>query len=449
MGSNFRSLDRDTLFLLPPSLQDWLPEKHLARFIVDVVSQLDLHPIRAQYAGRGSQAYQPEMMLALLCYGYATGVFSSRKLERATYDSVAFRFITADQHPEHDTISDFRRRFLPFVTKLFEDILRIAAESGVLKVGRVSVDGTKVKANASKHHALSYKHASDLEQRIKQEVAELLELAEKADNEKIDDGMDLPQEIARREDRLKAIAEAKKRIEEREKARIESEQAEYDEKRACWEEKKQQKKRRGKKPAPPSTEIHPQAQINFTDDESRIMPASGGGFVQGYNAQNAVDCESRFIVSNFVSQSPNDMSLLEETLKSLNALPASVGRVAEVLADAGYFSGKNIDFCENASVTPYISDHREPHSLPLQALREQNDLPEEATAKDRARHRIRTKKGRAIYALRKSTVEPIFGIIKSAMGFRSFLLRTLDKVQAEWRLVCTAYNLRRLHVLAK
>jgi transposase len=449
MGSNFRALDRDTPFLLPPSLQDWLPEKHLARFIVDVVSQLDLKPIRAQYAGRGSQAYQPEMMLALLCYGYATGVFSSRKLERATYDSVAFRFITANQHPEHDTISDFRRRFLPFVTKLFEDVLRIAAESGVLKVGRVSVDGTKVKANASKHHALSYKHAGDLEQRIKQEVADLLELAEKADNEKNDDGMDIPEEIARREDRLEAIAEAKKRIEEREKARIESEQAEHEEKRARWEEKEKQKMRCGKKPVAPSAEINPQAQINLTDEESRIMPAAGGGFVQGYNAQNAVDCDSRFVVSSFVSQSPNDMSLLEETVQSLNALPEVVGKVAEVLADAGYFSGNNIDLCESASVTPYISDHREPHSLPLQALINQPDLATDANSMDRARHRIRTKEGRKIYALRKSTVEPVFGIIKSATGFRSFLLRTLEKVQAEWRLVCTAYNLRRLHVLAK
>ena len=246
MGTNFRPLDRDTLLLLAPSLHDWLPEKHLARFIIYVVSQLDLTTIRAQYAGRGSAAYQPEMMLALLCYGYATGVFSSRKLERATYDSVAFRFISSDQHPEHDTIADFRRRFLPFVSELFEHVLLIAAESGFLKVGRVSVDESKVKANASKHHALSHKHASDLEKQIKREVERLLRLAEKADNEKTDDGMDIPSEITRREDRLKAIAEAKKRIEERERERIATEQKEHNEKLEAWKEKEKLKQRRGK-----------------------------------------------------------------------------------------------------------------------------------------------------------------------------------------------------------
>jgi transposase len=447
MGTNFRPLDRDTLLLLPPSLHDWLPANHLARFISDIVAKLDLRAIRAEYRGSGTAAYQPEMLLALLCYGYATGVFSSRKLERATYESVAFRFLTADQHPEHDTIATFRRRFLSHVTAIFEQVLSIAAESGVLKIGRVSLDGTKMKANASKHHALSYQHGKDLKRQIQAEVQQLLRRAEQADREDEDDGLDLPQELTRREDRLRVIDDALKRIKEREQERIDAEQADYQEKLSTYKEKEALRKSRGKKPVRPSKKISPKAQINLTDEESRIMPVSGGGFIQGYNAQNVVDCESRLLVSTFVSQSANDMGLLPKSIAQLMALPESLGRPKELLADAGYFSERNLTACESAGITPYISDRRERHGLRLQDMAEPKPLASDAPIKDRARHRLRTRNGRAIYGLRKSTIEPIFGIIKAAMGFRDFLLRGLEKVTGEWKLVSLAYNMRRLQVL--
>ena len=417
MTGRFRSLDRETLWLLPPSIQDWLPGDHLARFIADVVAKLDLSMIRAQYAGRGSEAYQPEMMIGLLFYGYATGVFSSRKLERATYDSVAFRFLTADQHPEHDTISDFRRRFLPELASLFEQILLIAGESGVLKVGRVSIDGSKVKANASKHSALSYAYATKLEQKIKREVAELMRLAEEADTSETPDGMNLPEELTRRENRLRAIEEAKARIRVREQERIAAEQEAHEAKMKARREKEQRtgKKTTGKKPKRPSRAIDPKAQVNLTDDESRIMPTSGGGFDHAYNAQIAVDCVSRLIVSNDVSQRPTDRTLLVENIEKLGALPPEVGTVTEVLADAGYFSKENVVACVAHEMTPYISDAREPHYLGLRRFRQPPPLKPGASEVERVRHRLRTLEGRAVYALRKSTVEPVIGIVKSVL----------------------------------
>jgi transposase len=450
MTGRFRSLDRQTLWLLPPSIEDWLPTEHLARFVADIVAKLDLSAIRARYAGRGSEAYQPEMMVALLFYGYATGVFSSRKLERATYDSVAFRFLTADQHPEHDTISDFRRRFLSELGALFEQILLIAGESGVLKVGRVSIDGSKVKANASKHSALSYAYATKLEQKIKREVAELMRLAEEADQSEIPDGMDLPEELVRREDRLRAIDEAKARIRAREQERIAAEQAEHDAKMQARREKEQRtgKKTPGKKPKRPSRKIDPKAQVNLTDEESRIMPTSGGGFDQAYNVQIGVDCDSRLIVGHGVSQRPTDKTLLIESIEQLKALPPEVGTVNEILADAGYFSKENVASCVVQGITPYISDAREPHYLGLRRFRQPPPLKPDASEVDRVRHHLRTLEGRAIYALRKSTVEPVIGIVKSVLGFRQFSLRTHRKVQGEWGLVCIAYNLKRMFKLA-
>jgi transposase len=282
VGEHFKPLDRDTLFLMPPSVQEWIPDDHLARFIVDVVAKLDLQPIRSRYAGRGSEAYQPEMMVTLLLYGYATEVFSSRKLERATYDSVAFRYITANQHPEHDTISDFRRRFLAQLEALFAQVLLIAGESGLLKVGRVSVDGTKIRANASKHHALSYGHATKLERRIKAEVTRLMRRAEQADSSDKADGIDIPAELARREERLRAIDEAKARIREREQERIAAEERVYQQRMADREAREREtgKKPGGRPPKPPSRGIDPMAQINLTDEESRIMPSSDS-MIQG------------------------------------------------------------------------------------------------------------------------------------------------------------------------
>jgi transposase/predicted transcriptional regulator len=448
VSEHFRPLDRDTLFLLPASLQDWLPENHLARFIAEIVAKLDLRALRAKYAGRGHEAYQPEMMVALLFYGYATGVYSSRKLERATYDSVAFRFITANQHPEHDTIATFRRRFLPEVQSCFRQILMIAAESGMLKIGRVSIDGTKVKANASKHHAMSYDHATKLERHIENEIGRLLCMAEKADQADLPDGMDVPAELARRETRLQAIAEAKARIREREQQRIAQEQAGYDERAAgrVAHEKRSGKKIRGRKPKRPSRAMNPKAQVNLTDDESRIMP-SAGGFEQAYNAQSAIDCASRLLVDVDVSQRHNDEALLEPALDRIAALPQEVGRASEILADAGYYSARNAAICEQRALTPYISPGREHHAGGLARFQTPRPLSSTAAPHERMKYRLRTPQGRSIYGERKSTIEPAIGIIKSAMGFRQFSLRGYEKVQGEWNIVGAAYNLRRMHTL--
>lgn len=448
MADHFKPLDRDTLFLMPPSVQEWIPEDHLARFIVDVVAKLDLQPIRARYAGRGSAAYQPEMMVALLLYGYATGVFSSRKLERATYDSVAFRYITANQHPEHDTISDFRLRFLPQLEAIFAQVLLIASESGLLKVGRVSVDGTKIRANASKHHALSYGHATKLERRIKAEVTRLMRRAAQADSSDQNDGINIPAELARREERLLAIDEAKARIREREQERIAAEQQAHQQRMAEREasERETGKKIGGKPPKPPSRGIDAKAQINLTDEESRVMPSSDG-MIQAYNAQATVDCASRMLVDSEVSQRATDRTLLAATVIALGQLDPKIGIVTEILADAGYYSAANLDVCAQAQIVPYIPNRRERHAGGLQRFQEPRALGPDASLVDVTRHRLRTRGGRKIYGERKSTIEPVFGVIKHILGFRQFLLRGICKVQSEWKIVTTAYNLKRMHKL--
>ena len=448
MADHFKPLDRDTLFLMPPSVQEWIPDDHLARFVVDVVAKLDLRPIRSRYSGRGSEAYQPEMMVALLLYGYATGIFSSRRLERATYDSVAFRYITANQHPEHDTISDFRRRFLSQLEALFAQVLLIAGESGLLKVGRVSVDGTKIRANASKHHALSYGHATKLERRIKAEVTRLMRRAEQADNSEKSDGIDLPAELARREERLRAIDEAKTRIRDREHERIAAEQHAYEQRMAerAVRERETGKKTGGKPPKPPSRGIDPMAQINLTDEESRIMP-SKDGMIQAYNAQATVDCASRLLVDSNVSQRPTDVTLVAATVTALEQLDPKVGSATELLADAGYYSAANLALCIDAKIVPYIPNRRERHAGGLLRFQEPAALAPNASIADTTRHRLRTRNGRKIYGERKGTIEPVFGVIKQAIGFRQFLLRGLRKVQGEWKIVTIAYNIKRLHKL--
>ena len=293
MEPKFLEVDRETLYLLPPSVQDWLPEDHLARFVVEIVEQLDLRSLKASYAGRGSQPYNPAMLLALLFYGYSTGVFSSRKLERSTYDSVAFRFIAANRHPDHDTIATFRKRFLKELSGLFVQILMIARQMNMLKLGSVSLDGSKVKANASKHKALSYEHACKLEAQLKAEVAELLKKAESADKADIPDGMNVPEELQRREQRLSGIAAAKVEIERRAAERHTREQAAYEEKVVARAKKAEAtgKKPKGKQPKPPTAGPSAKDQVNLTDEDSRIMPISGGGFEQTFNAQAAVDTE--------------------------------------------------------------------------------------------------------------------------------------------------------------
>jgi transposase len=450
MSDTFRQVDRETLFLLPPSMDDWLPEGHLARFIVEIVGQLDLTAIKSAYAGRGSKAHHPEMLLALLFYGYATGVFSSRKLEQATYDSVAFRYIAANDHPDHDTIASFRRRFLGKLDGLFVQILLIAHQMGCLKLGKVSLDGTKVKANASKNRALSWKYANQLETQLKAEVAELLRQAEEADRSELPDGLDIPAELARREERLEAIAQAKAEIERRAAERHAEEQAEYEKKLAERKAKEQEtgKKPRGKQPKPPEPGPRDKDQVNLTDEESRIMPVSGGGFDQCYNAQASVDVDSMLIIGQHLSQNPNDKLEIATALVLLTALPETLGTVDSLLADAGYFSEANVEKCEKATILPFISPKRDTHNQRLkERFAEPGPVAANADAVTQMKHRLQTREGRALYAKRKCTVEPVFGIIKAIMGFRQFLLRGVESVRGEWNLVCMAWNLKRLHAL--
>ena len=451
MDPRFIQCDRDTLYLMPPSVQDWLPENHLARFVVDIVSQLDLWPLVSAYAGRGSDAYPPGTLLALLFYGYATGVFSSRKLETATYDSVAFRFITANTHPDHDTIATFRKRFLEELKPLFAQILTIAHTMGVCKLGKISLDGTKVKANASKHKALSWGHACKLEKQIHAEVEALLRQAEQADEKELTEAMSIPDELARREQRLESIARAKAEIQQRASERYAKEKEAYDQKMAERKVKEQAsgKKPRGREPKP--TEPGPQKtdQVNLTDEDSRIMPISGGGFEQTYNAQAGVDMDSMFIVENHVTQQPNDKQEIKPALANLAALPDTLGKVNALAADTGYFSENNVKHCEQEHIKPYIATERNKHnqSLNKRFYQPQQPLPENADPVTTMKHRLKTLEGKKLYAKRKSTVETVFGIIKAVIGFRQFLLRGLESVSGEWDLVCIAYNLKRLHVL--
>lgn len=451
MKPNFIEIDRDTPYLFPPSLQDWLPEKHLARFVVEIVEHLDLSELKKSYAGRGSRPYNPEMLVALLFYGYATGVFSSRELERRTYDSVAFRYIAANNYPDHDTIAEFRRRFLPHLKRIFLEILRIAKQMEVLKLGKVSIDGTKIKANASKHQALSYGHACKLEQQLEAEVAELLAHAETADQANLPDGMDLPTELALREKRLTAIKAAKVEIERRAAERHTQEQEEYEHKVAERTRKEEAtgKKLGGKKPQAPIAGPREQDQVNLTDSESRIMP-SGSGFDQAYNAQAAVDVETMLIMSTHVTQATNDKKELAPAVANLQQLPVELGSVNGILADTGYYSEANVLLCDDEKITPYISAKREHHHQPLMSrFTEPPPLPEGAGPVEAMKHRLKTLVGKAVYATRKCTVEPVFGIIKSVLGFRQFSLRGLEAVAGEWDLVCTAFNIKRLLILAK
>ena len=445
--SNFRPINR-TDFLLPPSVEEWLPQRHLARFVVEVLEGLDLSELEKSYRGSGSASYHPAMLLGLLVYGYATRVFSSRALERASYDSVAFRFIAGNEHPDHDTIAHFRKRFLKHIEPLFIEVLKVARTMGMLKMGTVALDGTKVHANASRHSALSYGHAGKLEKRLRKEVQELLRLAERADAADIPDGMSVPEELERRETRLAAIAAAKEKI----RARVtEREQAEYQDKLAARQEKERRtgKKPGGPPPAPPSGGVDPKEQINLTDEESRIMPVAGGGFDQCYNAQAVVAAGSMLVVAPEVTQAVNDKEQLVPMLKKLKALPKELGRTRRILADSGYASEKSVEGCAAAGIEPLIALKRQRHH---QTWRQRfaagpKPPPQSASAMDKMRYRLKTPAGRKLYALRKQTPEPVFGIIKSVMGFRQFRLRGLKSAQGEWTLVTMSWNLKRMFAL--
>ena len=448
--SNFRPIDRDTDFLLPPSVDEWLPQRHLARFVVEVIAGLDLRAMTGSYRGSGEASYHPKLLLGIIIYGYATGVFSSRKLERATYDSVAFRFIAANEHPDHDTIANFRRRFLPQIENLFVQVLGMAREMGVLKLGTVALDGTKIHANASRHSALSYEHATKIETQLKAEVADLLGKAEAADQADVPDGMSIPEELARREKRLAEIARAKVVIEARAKERYARERAEYEAKMAAREAKAAEtgKKPGGRVPEPPVEGTLPTDQVNLTDEESRIMPVAGGGFEQCYNAQAAVAADSLLVVATDVVQAPNDKQQLEPVLDKIAELPDELGKVGDLLADNGYYSEANVNACTAAGIEPVIAMGREAHHPSLaERFAEDPAPPNDPTPVEAMRHRLQTKDGKKRYALRKQTPEPVFGIIKSVLGFRQFLLRGLEKVRGEWKLVTMAWNMKRMFAL--
>jgi transposase len=447
--TRFVNADRRTSYLLPPSVEEWLPDGHLARFIVEVVEGLELSALVKAYGGRGSEAHHPSVLLGLLVYGYATGTFSSRKIERATFDSVAFRYIAANTHPDHDTIAAFRRRFLAELEGLFVQVLLLAREMKLLKLGNIALDGVKIKANASRHKALSFKHLNKIEAQLRREVQALLAAAEAADSTPLPDGLDVPAEIARREERLKQMAEAKAKIEKRAKARHQAEQQTYAEKAARREALRQAgKKPRGKEPKPPSEGPRDGDQINLTDEQSRIMPAPGGRFEQAYNAQAAVDTDSLLIVTTSVTQDTNDKRQIEPALNRIAALPKALGRVDTLLADTGYFSQANVRASAAQGITPLIPPSRDSHHLPLWE-RFAPDAPEPGGGDPLSRMlwRLKTSAGRAAYAKRKCTVEPVFGIVKNVLGFRQFLLRGLEKVTGEWQLVALAWNLKRMHRL--
>jgi transposase len=448
--SNFRTIDRQTGFLLPPSVDEWLPEKHLARFVVEVIDGLDLRAMSGSYRGSGSASYHPRMLLGILVYGYATGVFSSRKLERASYDSVAFRFIAANDHPDHDTIATFRRRFLKEIEGLFVQVLLLASEMGMLKLGVIGLDGTKIHANASRHSALSHEYAGKIEAQLKAEVADLMAKAEAEDEADIPDGLSIPDELARREERLRKIADARGKIEARAKERHSREQVEHEAKLAAREARTAAtgKKPGGRPPRPPAEAPLPSDQINLTDEDSRIMPVAGGGFEQCYNAQAAVAAGSLLVVAIDVVQAPNDKQQLEPMLGKIGALPEELGEPETLLADAGYFSATNVATCETAGIKPLIALGRQPHHPRLaERFADAPFSSENTTPVEAMEHRLKTSEGKKLYALRKQTPEPVFGIIKSVLGFRQFLLRGLAKVRGEWSLVTMAWNLKRMFTL--
>lgn len=449
MAAKFVNVDHDSPLLLPPDLRDWVEAGHMVHFIMDAVDALDLSAARVNERGTGSAQYPPSMMLALLIYCYATGTFSSRRIETLTYENVAVRYLSADTHPDHDSICKFRRENKELLSSSFHQVLELAANADVLQVGdlTVAVDGTKILANASKHSAMSYDHVEKQMKLAEEQIEELLAKAEDADSTPLQDGLSVPEEIKRREDRLAKLKEAKKVMEERAKQRFEEEKAEYEAKLAQRQAKEEAtgRKSRGKKPKPPQEGPRPKDQYNFTDPESRIMK-DGGSFEQCFNAQAAVEVDTMLVVGQHVCNAPNDKQQLEPTL---NCVSPVVDEVSKGLADSGYYSKEAVAAVENGGAGPtvYAAIKRHGHGRSVQQLEEHEDPPAPppgASVAEIMAHRLETKAGKELYGLRKQTVEPVFGIIKEALGFRRFLMRGLEKVNLEWTLVTTSYNLKRL-----
>jgi len=450
MSRTFKTVDYDAALDLTVRLGDCLPPDHLARFVVDSVALLDLSALYARYGSRGGEPYAPEGLLALLLYGYATGVFSSRKIERATYESVPFRFITGNRHPDHDTIASFRATFLPDLKGLFVQVLLLAQEAGVLTLGTISLDGTKIHADASKSKAVSYKRLQEIEAQLRAEVEELFALAEQMDERERPDGLVVQDEIARREDRLTQLAAAKAVIEARAREREALEQAAYAETMAhrAEQERTTGHRPRGRVPAPPVPGPRAKDQYNFTDPDSRIMKnPTDQGFDQDYNVQVAAEQGSLLIVGTSLSNHPNDS---HEAAPTLAAIPPEVGTPDAAALDHGYWSPATLEACAVRDIEPYIATGREPHHQSWQErfAPEPAPPPGDASAQVRMAYKLKTAVGKAIYGARKYTVEPVIGIITEVFGFRQFSLRGEGAAAGEWLLVCLAFNLKRFHTLS-
>ena len=451
MSRKFKQADYETTANTPIRLGEALPANHLARFVVDVVAQLDLGPIYQHYKAVGGVAIAPSVLLSLLFYGYATGKFSSRKIEKATYEDLGYRYVAGGLHPDHDTIAHFRKTFLPELQGLFVEILLLAKLAGILKVGNLSLDGSKIHADASKSKAVSYGRLVELEKQLQNEVTQLFELGEQADQGEaiVPEGLVIEDEIAFRKARLENLANAKAVLEARAKERYEQEKAEYEAKLKAREEKakKQGKKPRGKSPEPPKEGPNEKDQYNFTDPDSRIMKNStNNGYDQHYNAQVAVTQDTMLIVATSLSNHPNDKREAEPTL---DALSPKLGQPEGAALDNGFFSEHNILALKQRNIEPYIATGREPHYKTVDTLlgTALAEPPAEASPKEKMAYKLATEIGKEIYRLRKCTVEPVIGIIKEVLGFRQFSLRGLANAAGEWCLVCLAFNLKPMHAL--
>lgn len=445
--THFRRYDPDQLFLLPPDMKEWLPEGDLAYFIMDVVRGLDLSSIYDDYdgTGGGQPPYDPEMMVSLLLYGYCVGIPSSRKIEQATYHSVPFRVLSANQHPDHDTIASFRHRHLSSLSELFVQVLRLCQKAGLVKLGHIALDGTKVRANASKHKAMSYGRMEKKVVELEAEVAQLLKRAESTDAEedalygKGKRGDDLPDELRDKESRLRKIRDAMSALEREadDKARA---KVRREEKR---EKKKANRKRRRRKGHEDSVKPDSKSQRNFTDPDSRIMVnGATKSFEQSYNCQAAVDDKAQVIVAANVTQQANDKRQMEPMIEKLKENTGG-RKPGKLSADSGYFSEDNVIILEGEGIDGYIATEKQKHGQePLRA--ERGRVPGSATVKERMSRKLRTIKGRCTYSKRKQIVEPVFGQIKQARGLRQFLFRGLEKVGAEWDLICLTHNLLKL-----
>ena len=449
MSARFVNIDHDTPMLLPPDLRDWVSPGHMVHFIIDAVKALDLSLARTNQRGTGHAQYPPSMMLGLLIYCYATGTFASRRIETLTYENVAVRFLTGDTHPDHDSICKFRRENKDLLSSAFHQVLELAAHARVLQVGdiTVSIDGTKILANASKHSAVSYGHAVEQMKLASEQIAQLLQKAEAADSTPLQHGLTIPEEIQRREDRIAKLRAATQAMESRAAERLIEEQTAYQEKLAVRQAKEQStgKKPRGKAPEPPKEGPRDKDQYNFTDPESRIMKVRGG-FEQSYHAQAAVEVTKMLVVGQHITDQTNDKHQLIPTLAAISPV---IGQVTNALVDSGYYSETAVLTSEAAdqATTVYAAMKRQSHGRSIAQLEVRDDPPappSDAPVAERRAHRLDTAAGKQLYGLRKQTVEPVFGIIKQAIGFRRFLLRGKEKVGLEWTLVTTSYNLKRL-----